>query len=172
MENEKILKKVYKLIKQIDNRPYKNNSIIKRNYYWYKRASARNRVWWYFFQVLAFITSFSTSILIAFTEQNKLSRNWKITLIIISGISTASISIIGIFKIFELWKIRDEGRFAFYKLKNDSKKKYMHLKQLDKTDSGEILKLYKMIIQSVNKIEEKQTQSFLGLFGNKDKNNS
>ena len=103
--------------------------MIKRNYDWYKRASTRNRICWYIFQLLAFITSISTSILIAFTKSDFIiTDGWKITLIIISGISTASISVIGLFKISELWRIRDEARFQFYKLKNETVKDYELMK--------------------------------------------
>jgi uncharacterized membrane protein len=81
MEENSIMSSIDNLILELDNKNSKSNSLIKRNYDWYKRASRRNRIWWYIFQLLAFITSVSTSILIAFTKSDFIITNsWKITL--------------------------------------------------------------------------------------------
>jgi len=122
---------------------------------WYAKAVRKNYRIWYGLQMITLLSGFFSSIFIAFQSNMIWSSTTKIIAIILPLLGSLSATVILQFKIFELWKLREEGRIAFQNLHNFGKSEYAKCKNDD-----EFQNLFDNLINKTNEIENDQSNRF------------
>lgn len=127
---------------------------------WYAKSCRLNYRVWYTLQLLSLLSGFLTSILIAFQTQEKWSTTIKIICIILPLLGSLAATIILQFKIFETWKLREEGRISFQNLVNYANSELLKCKAEEDYE-----KLYEILTLRTNEIENTQASHFFSLYG-------
>ncbi|MEI7662076.1 MAG: hypothetical protein WCK34_07760 [Bacteroidota bacterium] len=165
MEENDLRMEVVTLLEEFKNPKYSGNKIISRNFVWYKKATRRNLLIWYALQFVTLSTGFLTTILLSLSGKNYLESGcWKMFLIILPSIGSFAYSVIIQFKLFELWTIRDKGRYLYYNFYAEFRKEMIKCQE---PDDYRIL-LDKMI-NTIKKIEQEQSLAYISLFGSRNR---
>lgn len=127
---------------------------------WYAKACRKNYRIWYSLQLTSLLSGFFTSIFIAFQTQHNWSPTIKIFCVIIPLIGSLAATIILQFKIFETWKLREEGRISFQNLVNYGNSEILKCKTEE-----DYQKLFEEVTLLINKIENEQANRFFALYG-------
>lgn len=164
METKDYKTEIENLIDELKSGEPSRNKIITRNYAWYKKATFRNLIAWYALQFITVLSGFLTSILVALSNNEYLnSKTWKIILIILPAIGSFAYTIIIQFRVYELWNVRDKGRFMYNNLYAEFYGQLLLCKSED-----EYKNLFNKIIRTTSQIEQEQSLAYTRLFGNSD----
>lgn len=127
---------------------------------WYAKVCRLNYRIWYSLQLLSLLSGFLTSIFVAFQTQASWTPTIKIVCIIIPLIGSLAATVVLQFKIFETWKLREEGRISFQNLVNYGNSQILKCKTLE-----DYQKLFEEITLMTNEIENDQANKFFSLYG-------
>jgi hypothetical protein len=146
-----------------NNKNSLNNYIneLHREYeIWYSKVVRLNYRVWYGLQFIALMSGFLTSIFVALQDKEEWTEPIKIVCIVLPALGSVAGTIILQFKIFETWKLREEGRIAFQNLVNFGKSEIYKCKTEEDFE-----KLYELLVQKTNEIENDQANRFFSLYG-------
>jgi len=126
---------------------------------WYTKAVRQCYAWWIFLQLAILSSGSLTSILAGLNmRENKIGDMGKISMIVLPILGTALTAIVVQFRIFDLWRIREQGRIEFQALYEkglrlsatveDQKQRNLELEQLQ---------------ERTRQIEQDQSNLFFGL---------
>ncbi|MCV9928367.1 hypothetical protein OIU83_11915 [Flavobacterium sp. LS1R49] len=127
---------------------------------WYAKACRLNYRIWYSLQLLSLLSGFITSIFVAFQTQETWTFTTRIISILIPLIGSLAATFILQFKVFETWKLREEGRISFQNLVNFSNSQILKCKTQE-----DFQKLFEEITLKTNQIENEQSNKFFSLYG-------
>jgi hypothetical protein len=127
---------------------------------WYAKVCRLNYRIWYSLQCIALLSGFLTSIFIAFQDNDTWSLTIKIICIVIPLIGSLAGTAILQFKIFETWKLREEGRISFQNLVNYGRSKILKCRTPEDYQN-----LFEEIMLRTNEIENDQANKFFSLYG-------
>ncbi|MCS4435212.1 DUF4231 domain-containing protein [Aquiflexum gelatinilyticum] len=127
---------------------------------WYAKVCRLNYRIWYSLQLITLLSGFLTSIFVAFQTQATWTPTIKIICIIIPLIGSLAATIVLQFKVFETWKLREEGRISFQNLVNFSRSQLLKCKSQE-----DFQKLHEEISLKTNEIENEQSNKFFSLYG-------
>lgn len=127
---------------------------------WYAKTCRLNYRIWYALQLLSLLSGFFTSIFVAFQSKENWSPTIKIICILIPLIGSLAATVILQFKIFETWKLREQGRISFQNLVNYGRSELLKCK-----NEEEYQKLYEILTLKTNDIENSQADYFFSLYG-------
>ena len=127
---------------------------------WYAKNCRLNYRVWYSLQLLSLLSGFFTSIFVAFQTPTTWNLTTKIICTVIPLIGSLAATVILQFKIFETWKLREEGRISFQNLVNHSNSQILKCKTLE-----EYQELFEQITLKTNEIENEQANKFFSLYG-------
>jgi hypothetical protein len=127
---------------------------------WYAKVCRLNYRIWYSLQLISLLSGFLTSIFIAFQDPEKWTPTARIISILIPLIGSLAATIILQFKVFETWKLREEGRISFQNLVNFSNSQILKCKTPE-----DFQKLFEEITIQTNQIENEQANKFFSLYG-------
>lgn len=95
---------------------------LQADYYcWYERSERRNHRFWWAFQLLALISGFGTSLIVAALPQDLFKGGWRILLIVLPAVGSLASTVITQFSIYDLWRLREQGRAAMQDLITEGK---------------------------------------------------
>jgi hypothetical protein len=127
---------------------------------WYAKICRLNYRIWYSLQLISLLSGFLTSIFVAFQTQASWTPTIKIICIVIPLVGSLAATIVLQFKIFETWKLREEGRISFQNLVNFSNSQILKCKSQE-----DFQKLFEEITLRTNEIENDQSNKFFSLYG-------
>jgi hypothetical protein len=127
---------------------------------WYAKVCRLNYRVWYSLQLVSLLSGFLTSIFVAFQTPETWTPTIKIVCIIIPLIGSLAATIVLQFKVFETWKLREEGRISFQNLVNYSNSQVLKCKSQE-----DFQKLFEEITLKTNEIENEQANKFFSLYG-------
>lgn len=127
---------------------------------WYAKVCRLNYRIWYSLQLISLLSGFLTSIFVAFQTQATWTPTIKIICIVIPLVGSLAATIVLQFKIFETWKLREEGRISFQNLVNYSNSQIFKCKSQE-----DFQKLFEEITSKANEIENDQANKFFSLYG-------
>jgi hypothetical protein len=126
---------------------------------WYERHERLFRFWYIGLQLFAFVVSILTAILAALADAEAF-KNWaKYILVLLPVLGSIAISLITQLRLYDLWKLREEGRIQFQNLAIEAERRAAAAK----TDE-EATKIHEDIQKQLNEIESAQNVGFFGLF--------
>jgi hypothetical protein len=127
---------------------------------WYAKVCRLNYRVWYSLQLISLLSGFLTSIFVAFQNEESWSTTIKIICIVIPLIGSLAATIVLQFKVFETWKLREEGRISFQNLVNYSNSQILKCKSQE-----DFQELFESITLKTNEIENEQANKFFSLYG-------
>ncbi|MFN3378787.1 MAG: hypothetical protein ACK41O_04980 [Runella zeae] len=127
---------------------------------WYAKVSKRNHRVWYSLQLVSLLCGFLTSIFVAFQTKATWTPNIKLICAIIPLIGSLASTLVLQFKIFETWRLREEGRISFHNLVNYSNSELLKCKTPE-----DFQQLFETITQKTNELENEQSSKFFSLYG-------
>lgn len=134
---------------------------IHKNYeIWYAKTCRLNYRIWYSLQLISLLSGFLTSIFIAYQGKDSWTETTRLISILIPLFGSLAGTLILQFKIFETWKLREEGRISFQNLVNYSNSQLLKCKSQD-----DFQKLFEEITLKTNEIENEQSNKFFALYG-------
>lgn len=127
---------------------------------WYAKSCRLNYRIWYALQLIALLSGFLTSIFVAFQTKEEWSTTIKIICVVVPLIGSLAGTVILQFKIFETWRLREEGRILFQSLVNFAKSEFSKCKEEEDYE-----KLFEILRVRTEEIEHAQASSFFSLYG-------
>lgn len=127
---------------------------------WYAKICRLNYRIWYSLQFISLLSGFLTSIFVAFQNEKTWTLTSKIICIVMPLIGSLAATAILQFKIFETWKLREEGRISFQNLVNYGKSKLLKCKAQEDYQN-----LFEEMMLKTNEIENDQANKFFSLYG-------
>ncbi|MDX2174399.1 MAG: hypothetical protein SFY56_14955 [Bacteroidota bacterium] len=119
---------------------------------WYTSRSTYSKWLWHILLILAILPGFITGVIAAYGEKSIFNRDWLVWLPI--GGSFAG-TLLTQFKIYDVWKIREDGRIAFEGFINLIRGRISLVNTPD-----ELGKIYFDLQQGINDIETDALQKF------------
>lgn len=127
---------------------------------WYAKISKRNFRIWYGLQLVSLLCGFLTSIFVAFQTKATWTPNIKLICAIIPLIGSLASTVVLQFKVFETWRLREEGRISFHNLVNMANTELLKCKIPE-----DYHKLHETITQKTNELENEQSSKHFALYG-------
>lgn len=127
---------------------------------WYNRTCKLNYLIWYALQIISLASGVLASIFIAIKDPKEWSNFFKIVCVSLPAIGSFSGSVLIKMKIFDTWKLREEGRIAFQNLVNDGNSRIYQCKS-----QSDFHSLHSELVLKVNTIESDQAARFFSLYG-------
>ncbi|RDB03486.1 DUF4231 domain-containing protein [Runella aurantiaca] len=127
---------------------------------WYAKVAKRNHRVWYMLQLVSLLCGFLTSIFVAFQTKATWTPNIKLICAVIPLIGSLASTIVLQFKVFETWRLREEGRISFHNLVNFGNSELLKCKTPE-----DFQKLHETLTQKTNELENEQSSKYFGLYG-------
>jgi hypothetical protein len=128
---------------------------------WYAKDVRKYSRYWHWLQLLSILFGFATSVLAAFNLGGSLESIGKSLLIILPGLGALVSAILAQFRIFDLWRIREQGRISFQALHEEGKRR-----SATAQSESEVHTTLASLQERADRIEQEQNSMFFGLHAN------
>lgn len=126
---------------------------------WYAKSVRRNYRWWWGLQIASLLVGFVFVIIAALSTAEVFGVERKryvvIVLIVLPALSSLLATIIIQFRIYDTWRLREEGRIAFQNLVVEGRRRYSQDPSID-----DCKLLFADLQKRANEIEASQSEGF------------
>ena len=126
---------------------------------WYAKSVRRVSRGYAILQMTALLSGVVTSVVAAVVEKEMFDNWGKWVLIVTPALGSLAVACLLQFRVYELWRLREQGRIAFQDLALTGQRRL----EFAKTEE-ECAKLYEELQQKITEIEKAQSDSFFGLY--------
>ncbi|TYT24957.1 hypothetical protein FZO89_00930 [Luteimonas viscosa] len=126
---------------------------------WYAKATRSTYRWYLAMQVIAILASFSAAAIAAMTEIGEFTRWVKAAVVVLPLISGLAASAIVQFKLYDMWRLREDGRIQFQGLVTEGRQRLAAA-----ATDADVSEIHKDLQQRAQTIEMQQGANFFGLF--------
>lgn len=126
---------------------------------WYAKSVRRVYLCYAILQMTALLSGFATSVVAAVVNEHKFGTWGRWVLIATPALGSLAVACLLQFRVYELWRLREQGRIAFQDLALTGQRRLAF-----PMTEEECAKLYEELQQKTTEIEKAQSDSFFGLY--------
>lgn len=132
---------------------YLENAYLK----WYERSVSRNQYFYHIIQVIALVSGFGTALVAALLkdEQFRGFSAGRIVLVVLPLIGSLCATVLAQSRVYERWRLRENGRLAIQALSNEGRQRYAEAKTPE-----EYTQIHKELNAKVDEIEKSQSAGY------------
>lgn len=126
---------------------------------WYLRATRTTYAFFVLMQLTVMLCGLATAIIAALVDAKQFESQAKVALVVLPLISSFTASLMVQFKLYDMWRLREDGRIQFQGLVSEGRQRMAAT-----DDAGQISAIHQDLQARAQAIEIQQGASFFGLF--------